>query len=206
MSWLYQSRRPVATKHNGTMMLSRLFGTWTLWGYDGTFQAAPYMNAVWKKSVRHLLRRNLEVRRCLILGVAMGATFDVVQRAWPDVEMVGVDWEPALFALGKKLGVFHPGANVTFIEGDAAEIVPKLEGTFDLVIIDLFNGRDVADVVSDNAFREAVTAHLSDKGVVALNCYFQRQVLEEWPPRLSSPQIIHHQANAIGIFGPRADH
>jgi spermidine synthase len=160
------------------------------------------MDRVWTKTIRHLLRRDFDVRRCLVLGVAMGATFGVVQKAWPDADIVGIDWEPALFELGKKIGIFHPTPRVTFVEGDAAAEVPRLEGKFDLIIIDLFNGRNVADAVSDAAFRIAVTDHLSENGVIALNCYFQRHVAEEWPGRLGSPTFVHYEANDVGILGP----
>ncbi len=203
MSWFYQPKRPVATKRNGTMMLSRFLGVWTLWGHDGTHQASQYMNVVWSKIVRHLRREygEFEPRRCLILGVAMGATFGIVQKAWPDADVVGIDWEPDLFALGKKLGIFRPGPRLTFVEGDAAVEVPKLEGKFDLVIVDLFNGHRVADVVAQNGFRAALTDHLAEGGVLALNCYDQRQFLEEWPPQLRQPTLVRHEANTIGIFG-----
>ncbi len=200
MSWFHQSPEPFETKHNGTMKLSRMLGKWTLWGHDGTYQAAPYMDGVWKKTVRLLLRRDLDVRHCLVLGVALGGTFGIVQKAWPDADIVGVDWEPALFELGKKIGIYRPDTRVNFIEGDAAEVVPALEGKFDLIIIDLFNGKKVADVVSDSAFQEAVAAHLAEDGIVAVNCYNQRPVFEGWQKRLGDSSFVRYSANEVGIF------
>lgn len=201
MSWLYQRKQPVATKHNGTMMLSRRFGVWTLWGHDGTFQASPYMDGVWKKTVRYLLRRSFEPRRCLVLGVAMGGTFNILQQAWPDADIVGIDWEPELLKLGQQLGVYRPGPRVTFVEGDAATEITKLEEHFDLIVVDLFNGSRVDAAVFDDGFRLQLARHLAEGGVIAVNWYLQPKALQGWPGSLGTPQGLRYKYNGIGIFG-----
>lgn len=198
--WLYDPPRPVETKHNGTMLLSRLFGVWRLKGRDGTEQSTPYMDALWRKVIARAAADGLAVRRCLVLGVALGGTFNQVRRRWPDAALVGVDWEPELFALGIRLGVFRPSADVRFIEGDAAEVMPTLDGAFDLVLIDLFNGRKVADAVSGPRFQDAVVAHLAPGGIVAVNRFDQPAVLDGWRARLGGPQEVHYGGNRIALF------
>lgn len=200
MSWLYEAKKPVPTKHNGTMMLSRFFGVWTLWGHDGTYQSAPYMDGVWQKTIRHLRWRGFDPKRCLVLGVAMGSTFGLLQRAWPDVDIVGIDWEPALYELGQRLGVYRPDSRVQFFEGDAAVVVPTLKGEFDVVIIDLFNGKKVTEAVSNPALQEAVTARLAPGAIVAVNCYNQRAALDGWCARLGEPKIVRYVSNDVGVF------
>ncbi|MEY4744224.1 MAG: hypothetical protein RL272_169 [Candidatus Parcubacteria bacterium] len=200
MSWLFEPSRPVETKHNGTMRLSRLLGAWRLKGLDGTEQSTPYMDALWSKVLSRVASRGLVVRRCLVLGVAMGGTLGLVRRRWPDAALVGVDWEPALFRLGLDLGIFRPSADVRFIEGDAAAVVPGLDGAFDLVLVDMFFGRTVARAVSDAAFQDAVVAHLAPGGVVAVNRFDQPDVLAGWRARLGEASEVHYGGNRIGIF------
>lgn len=198
--WLYEAPRPVETKHNGTMRLSRLFGVWRLKGHDGTEQATPYMDALWRKVIDRVAADGLDVRRCLVLGVAMGSTFNIVRRRWPSVALTGVDWEPVLFRLGLEIGIFRPSADVRFIEGDATEAVPTLEGAFDLVLVDLFNGRKVADAVSDPRLQDAVVARLAPGGVVAVNRYDQPAVLAGWQERLGAPAELRYEGNRIALF------
>lgn len=200
MSWLYERPRPVETKRNGTMRLYRLFGRWKLKGHDGTEQATPYMDGLWRKVLRTVARRRPVVRRCLVLGVAMGGTFGLVRRRFPGAAVVGVDWEPALFALGKELGVFRGDDAVTFIEGDAAAVVPALDGTFDLALVDMFDGRKVADAVSDPRLQDAVAGRLAAGGIVCLNYYNEPAVLNGWTARLGAPATVRYQGNRIAIF------
>ncbi|HTM68352.1 MAG TPA: hypothetical protein VL426_03565 [Candidatus Binatia bacterium] len=182
------------------MRLSRWFGRWSLKGHDGTEQATPYMDALWRTVLATVARRKPEVRRCLLLGVAMGATFAIVRRDWPEAAVVGVDWEPSLFDLGRKLGVHRGGAGLDFVEGDAAEMVPALRGTFDLALVDLFNGRQVAAAVSDPRLQDAVAAKLGPGGIVAVNCFDQPKTLEGWTARFGPPTMVRYQGNRIGIY------
>ncbi len=200
MSWLYEPPKPVRTGRNGTMRLSRSFGVWKLKGHDGTEQATPYMDALWRKVIARVAKDGLAVRRCLVLGVAMGGTFNLVRKRWPDAALVGVDWEPDLFTLGLERGVFRPSADVRFISGDAVEVVPTLEGAFDLVLVDLFFGRKVADAVSDPRLQDAVAARLAPGGVVAVNRYDQPAVLDGWRSRLGEPADVRYEANRIALF------
>lgn len=203
MSWFHEPLRLVPTNRNGTMRLTRWFGRWSLKGHDGTEQATPYMDALWRTVLATVARRKPEVRRCLLLGVAMGATFGVVRKDWPAAEVVGVDWEPSLFALGKELGVHRGGKGMSFIEGDAATVVPALTGTFDLVLVDLFDGRRVADAVSDPALQDAVALRLERGGVAAVNCFDQPGVLDGWKARLGEPEMVRYQGNRIAVFVKR---
>ncbi len=198
--WFYQPPRSVETKHNGTMRLSRFFGAWKLMGHDGTEQTTPYMDALWRKVIARVAADGVAVRRCLVLGVALGSTFNQVKGRWADAALVGVDWEPELFKLGLELGVFRPSADVRFIEGDAVAVVPTLEGMFDLVLVDLFNGHKVADAVSDPRLQDAVAARLAPGGAVAVNRYDQPSVLEGWRQRFGEPADVRFQANHIAVF------
>lgn len=200
MSWLFSWPRSVETKHNGTMRLHRLFGTWKLMGRDGTEQGTPYMDGLWKKVLRAVAWRRVRPSRCLVLGVAMGSTFNLLRRRWPDAEIVGVDWEPALFALGKKLGVFRGDARTTLIEGDAAIEVPRLAGTFDLVLVDLFNGREVADAVRNPALRAAIAAKLAPGGIVAVNYYHFPESVQGWESTFSAVATVRYSGNAIALY------
>ena len=204
LGWLYQGARPIPTTHNGTMWLTRRLGTWRLFGLDGSDQATPYMDALWRLTLRRVAAGGLEVRRALVLGVALGATPALVRARWPEVEVVAVDWEPALFELGRSLGIHRDDPRTRFVAGDAAEVTAGLEGTFDLVLVDLFRGRSAAAVTKSPAFRDDVAARLSPGGVVAVNAFSEPGVLDVWRPRFERTQVTRCVVNLVGLFsGPR---
>ena len=200
MSWFYEPPRAVQTKRNGVMRLHRFLGAWKLKGHDGTEQSTPYMDALWRRTLDAAARRRADAARVLLLGVGMGNTFNLILRRFPRAEVVGIDWEPELFILGLELGVFHGDDRASFIEGDAAAIVPGLGGPFDLALIDLFNGHRVADAVSDPALQDAVAAKMAPGALLCVNGYDQPAVFDGWRARLREEAPQRYKANRVAVF------
>jgi spermidine synthase len=200
MSWFYESKKDIPTKHNGVMRLSRFFGVWTLFGHDSTYQSSPYVDALWTKVLRYAKRHGLRVRRCLILGVAMGGTFMLVRRRWPGAEIVGVDWEPELYVLGRRIGIVKPDAKMRFIEGDAAAVIPTLDGEFDLIIMDMFDGKKIAGAMTDPALQNVIVSKLSTRGMLAINCFRDHWALAGWTSLLGKPRVMRYVENKMGVF------
>jgi len=204
LAWLYQGARPIPTTHNGTMWLTRRLGTWRLFGLDGSDQATPYMDALWRLTLRRVAEGGLVVRRALVLGVALGATPALVRARWPEVDVVAVDWEPTLFELGRSLGIHRDHARTRFVAGDAAEVTAGLEGTFDLVLVDLFRGRRVAEATRSAALIDHVAARLAPGGVVAVNAFSEPGVLEPWRARFERTTVTRCAVNLVAhLSGPR---
>lgn len=205
LSWLWLPPRPIPTTHNGTMWLSRRLGTWRLFGLDGSDQATPYMDRLWSTTLGRIAASSASsVERALILGVAMGATPALVRRRWPDADVVAVDHEPSLFDLGRALGIHDippDDPRTTFIAGDAAEVVPRLEGRFDLVLVDLFRGRSLAPVATAPALIDAVAERLAPGGVAAVNVFSQPAALEAWRTRFARVSVTRCEVNLVGLFG-----
>lgn len=200
LAWLWQPPRPIPTARNGTMWLSRRLGTWRLLGLDGSDQATPYMDALWRVTLRRVAQGGLAVRRALVLGVAMGATPGLVRARWPEVEVVAVDWEPVLFELGRSLGVHSDDPRTRFVAGDAAQVTAGLDGRFDLVLVDLFRGKSVAEAAKSAALVDAVAARLAPDGVVAVNAFSEPAVLEAWRGRFARASVTRFEVNLVGLF------
>jgi spermidine synthase len=204
LGWLWQPPRPIPTTHNGTMWLSRRLGTWRLFGLDGSDQATPYMDRLWSTTLRRIGGSPaVSVQRALILGVALGATPALVRRRWPDAEVVAVDCEPSLFALGRALGIHDIAPDdprTRFVAGDAAQVVPGLAQRFDLVLVDLFRGRHLAPAATAPVLIGGVADRLTPGGVAAVNVFSQPAALEAWRPRFARASVTRCEVNLVGLF------
>jgi len=200
MSWLYEPARSIATKHNGTMRLGRIFGIWSLRHADWSFQGGWYMDAVWRKIILKLRLRRSNVKRVLVLGVALGSSFRLVHRAWPKAEIVGIDWEPVLHEIGKEIGVYKKSSLITFVEGDALTATRELSGTFDLVIVDLFSGKDMAEAACAPQLQDAVLALTAEGGAVAVNYYRSPAKLAGWTARFGEPEPVRSDSNSVALY------
>lgn len=204
LGWLWQPPRPIPTAHNGTMWLSRRLGTWRLFGLDGSDQATPYMDRLWSTTLGRIASSSgISVRCALILGVALGATPALVRRRWPEAEVVAVDCEPSLYALGRALGIHDLAPDdprTRFVAGDAAQVVPGLERRFDLVLVDLFRGRNLAPAATAPVLIDAVADRLTPGGVAAVNVFSQPAALEAWQRRFARMHVTRCEVNLVGLF------
>ena len=199
MSW-FSEKRIVATKHNGTMELNRFMGKWSLWAKDRTQESGPYIDAMWRNVFVEVKKRKVNVQRCLVLGVCLGGVFPLLHKAFPQARVLAIDWDSELFLLGRDLGVWKSEAYLECLVGDVATLVPHLEGFFDLVVIDLFTGHDVAPVVFNSMFQNILKQKLNDNAIVCVNAYEQPEVFGGWKTLFHEQKIMHYGTNDIGLF------
>ncbi len=202
MSWLYESRR-VDTHRNGPMKLTRLLGRWTLRTPDWTQQSSPYIDTMWRNTLRAVRRRGTPVRRCLALGVGLGGIFMNVRATFPDAEIVGVDWDAELAEIGKNLGIYDFDERVQIVIGDASDVVPALGGEFDLVLADLFVGTNHAPILHDPTFQDVVVQKITPWGVLCVNGYNKHEVFDGWKARMRPEYIVHYRMNDVLVFSKR---
>ncbi len=193
----------IPTKNGRPLVLKRLFGRWEIHGENGTYQTGSYMNGLWTKVLKAVPASDAPVR-VLLLGVAMGDTFNLILRHWPNARITGVDWEPDLLALGRSLGVSQDNPRITFLSGDAAKVVPTLDGPFDFIAVDLFNGTErgveIADAVRDPALQDACVRLLAHGGTVALNQYRFADATAGWDARFPRFKRMKYEGNGITLY------
>ncbi len=158
------------------------------------------MDALWRKTLRAVTRRQASVRRCLVLGVGFGGIFKEVRSVYPDAEIIGVDWDAELAELGKKLGILHLDTKMGIVLGDAADVVPSLDGVFDLVIVDMFVEQNLAPILYDAAFQDALIKKVAPGGLVCVNGYNKYAVFPSWKSKLHALQMVRYKMNDVWIL------
>ncbi len=135
---------------------------------DGLSQSGGVVKDVWKPVFRKLKNYKLNPKNCLILGLGGGTIAKFSRKNWPDAKITGVELDPLMVKMGEKyLGLMN--ANVeTHIE-DAYKLLARSKAQFDLVLVDIYEGRSVPEKFTTETFAKIIKKTLSDKGVVVFN-------------------------------------
>lgn len=152
------------------------------------------------------------VRRVLMLGVGGGAAIHLL-RAWcPGVHVTGVELNPVHLQLARRFFALK-GRDITLVEADAGVFVGQYQDEpFDLVIEDLFSGRNgMPDRVfaANRQWCQALGRLVNADGALVLNTVSQRQLRESalardlrvtarWSSSLCLTMPAY--ANAVGAF------
>jgi spermidine synthase len=109
------------------------------------------------------------VRTVLVLGNAGGTTARALARLYPGVAIDGVELDPKVSEVSRRyLGLDSiPGLHV--ITADARAYLRSTSRRYDVIAIDAYRQPYIPFQVATAEFFDAVRAHLTDGGAVALN-------------------------------------
>jgi spermidine synthase len=108
-------------------------------------------------------------RRVLFLGAAAGTALKQLVRAYPDVEVVGVELDPAVIAVARTHFDLAESPRLRLVAEDARWFVETSRDKFDVVAIDLYVTGHVPFYCTTQEFFRAVQARLTDRGIVMMN-------------------------------------
>jgi len=129
----------------------------------------------------HLEVRNLEhlmsvllcvaaPRRILVLGTAAGSLLHFLRYHYPLADITTVDIDRELIEQLLELEIL-PSADdrLGYIYGDAQQIIKRIEQSFDLVIVDVFNGSQSPPWLLETANIQQLHDLVSNNGALAFN-------------------------------------
>jgi SAM-dependent methyltransferase len=179
---------------------------------DGTYASSwtpgeIATRSVWDALAASVLALPPERRRSvLLLGLGAGSAARIVRALAPDARIVGVELDADVVAAARRW--FELDAlRVEVVIGDAREVVAQLRGRFDVVMEDVFIGRE-ATLRKPEGFPLPVLDHakrlLAPGGVVASNTIDEgpavRRALAARFPRVVEIAVAEHD-NRIYIGG-----
>ena len=199
MSWWYE-QFVIPSEINGPISCTRLLGQWSVM-CGGNGQANAYLNGLWRQAFTRL-PEDLNVKRILMLGFGPGETLRLYAKRFPQASMTVVELDPVMVDLAKRFGHLQ-GKRVPEIRiGDAREIVPTLQGQYDLVILDMFNGLKVAEPAKDLAFIQEVLRRLRPHGAILYNAYLESGALDILKPLCALTKRWTYKHSAVALFRP----
>lgn len=151
---------------------------------NGSRQSGEYIEKLWKKSFKafglpqsHLQGHALQI---LVLGVGGGTVIQILNEHYPRPSIVGVDVDQTIIDIGKKYFGLDNLTNVSFVCQDAEQFVrTKTKRFYDLVIIDLFIGTHIPEIVRDETFLGNVKELLKSQGVVVINYLYEFEYIKK---------------------------
>lgn len=199
--WLDWFRvRTVVSEKNGPVVLAHgLQGPVVM--VNGYYQTGPYIKAMWQKALRHI-PRTASVKRVLVLGYGAGGTNRPICRRFPSARITAIEWDPDMIALAKQLKLHAPHELEDLRVGDAAEVVGQLIGTFDLIIFDLYRGREPSPLIEDPAFLKRLRELTSPNGYFLVNVFEKPDAMKTVAAFFSWRRRWTYRWNHCGLFRP----
>jgi spermidine synthase len=129
----------------------------------------------------HLELRNLEYlmsvllfvaapQRILMLGTAAGSLLHFLRYHYPRADITAVDIDNELIERLLELGILPPADDrLTYICDDAQQFIERSEQSFDLVLVDVFNGAQSPPWLLETASIQQLHDLVSNNGALAFN-------------------------------------
>ena len=175
MSWFFETL-VAPSEINGPITCVRSMGRWSVLAGDNG-QTNSYLNTMWREGFRRL-PKDVNVKRILMLGYATGGTLGEYKRRFPKATITAVEIDPVMVELSKQFMPAKLRKRVEVIVGDAYKVLPTLQGTYDLVIFDMFLGIKVAPVTREHELIKHALRLLQPYGAIFVNSYTEPDVLD----------------------------
>jgi SAM-dependent methyltransferase len=108
-------------------------------------------------------------RRAAILGNAGGTIARAFARYWPDVEIDGVEIDPAVSDAGRRYLGMSENPRLVVHDADARPFLRRTDERYDLIYVDAYHQPYVPFYLATREFFRLVRERLAPGGIVALN-------------------------------------
>ncbi len=174
----YKVLEEVDSKFNGHIRVVRQFGE-TQIVVDGLTQSGDPIRHVWQKTVSRLRPSILTGKSghpdILILGLGSGTLATMLSRKLPQADITGIEIDPEMIRLGRSYLGLNKARRTKIIIGDAAKIHfndLNHQSGFDLIFVDLYQGKEVPAQLDTVRFFRAVLKSLAPDSQLFINRLF----------------------------------
>lgn len=156
------------SKISGSIKIEEQLGKHTL-HVGGLIQSGGFVKGIWKKAFQQV-QEKLSVSNCLVLGLGGGTVVQLIKSRYPEARIISVEIDPEIIKVGKKFFELDGIDKLEIINDDAIKWVDDYQkNKFDLVLVDLYIGREFTQKVASEKFLRNLKKLLSEKGIVIFN-------------------------------------
>ena len=124
-------------------------------------------------------------RSVLLIGLGAASLTKFLYRHYPLAKLTVVEIEPNVVAAARHFFKLpHDPLRINVVIADGVEYIANSDKTWDLILVDGFDADARAGGLDTLPFYQAVRAHLSDKGIMAVNLLGRSRGFEESVARI----------------------
>ncbi len=173
MNWLSyifpQTIARLSSAYNRDIRINEEQGRYKLL-VNGARESGAYIEDLWRFAFFRLGVSHRSLGNVLVLGVAGGTVIHILGAMHPKARIIGVDIDHVMIDVGRRYFSLGEIPGLRLICADARIFVKAHKGPrFDLIIIDLFIGPNIPDVVISEPFQKDVQKILAQNGSVMIN-------------------------------------
>lgn len=161
-----------SSKYNRLIRVNEEQGKYKLL-VNGSRQSGEDIRKLWGHALKDFgIKKDLLLNSILVLGVAGGTVIHELHRLCPQAKITGVDIDQAMLNIGRKYFGLNAVRELTLVKADAkdfAKAALKKKAVYDLIIVDLFIGRNIADFVAQKSFISQLKSLLKPAGILLIN-------------------------------------
>ena len=133
-------------------------------------QSGPYIKKLWERAFRAFRLDTVgTIKSILVLGIGGGTVIDSLAKQYPTATITAVDIDPTIINIAKEYFGVSKLPNVGLVQEDAEKFVYKKMKPFDLIIVDLFIGREIPKFVESVLFHRALKRLCASDSVMVIN-------------------------------------
>ncbi len=147
------------TKYNKNISLVHQFGEPTLI-VDGLVESGFLLTHIWKTGIKNLLPKSFLPKTILILGLGGGSNTKLVSKYFPKAQITAVEIDSKMVDIAKKYYKINRVKNLKIVVSDAIDFIDNLKTTtYDLILVDCFEGKYIPKKLQDPLFIKKVYNH-----------------------------------------------
>lgn len=164
---MFFGKTALPSEKNGLIDVRYSFGKAEVY-VDGYDQSTGYVDGMWQKALHHV-PKSPAPNHILMLGLGGGSAIAYIQKQFPTSKLTVVEWDPVMIALYH--GIHSQNKPISLLRGDAMEVVPALQETFELVVVDLFTGNKTPEALASHKMVHAIAQVVTPNGFCLLNAF-----------------------------------
>lgn len=135
-----------------------------------------------------------------MLGLATGATIPIYRKRFRDAHIIALERDPEMVRLMDEFMRFPPQDRPEVVLGDVRDTLPNQTGSFDLIVVDIYEGMKVSPAAEQTTLWQHVARLLNRDGYVLFNVFEQPNLFARIPVPLIVEKTWKYRTNWMGIL------
>ncbi len=140
-------------------------------------QTGRVVERIFKKAMKHFRLVKIEAKKILLLGLGGGSLVALCNKLYPNAHITAVDIDSVMVEVGRTHFRLNEYKNLSIVVADIFAKDPRIEGPFDLILIDVFRGYEVPYKLGETEFLKYLSSLLATQGSMIFNrLYIQNYI------------------------------